>query len=56
MELTKKKSLKCVLNKSNRVNFTDIEIKKRKVSPGVGKYNIETADKRITLGARRGYK
>lgn len=37
-------------------SFTDYEIKKTKIVPGVGKYNITTADKIITLGARRGYK
>jgi hypothetical protein len=45
-----------VINKSKKTNFTDIEVSKRKASPGVGRYNPETADKRITIGARKGYK
>jgi hypothetical protein len=51
-----KRGLNCVINKSPKTNFTDIEIKARKNSPGVGKYNPEEADRRITIGARRGYK
>ena len=37
-------------------DFTDIEIKNRKMSPGVGKYNPEAADKVLTIGLRKGYK
>ena len=51
-----KRGLNCVINKSPKTNFTDIEIKNRKNSPGVGRYNPEEADRRITIGARRGYK
>jgi hypothetical protein len=38
------------------LTFTDYEIKKTKIVPGIGKYDITKADKVITLGARRGYK
>jgi len=34
----------------------DAGIRKSKNLPGVGKYNVEDAEKRVTIGARRGYK
>ena len=53
---TQRRNISYGIPKGNKQSFTDFEIKKTKIVPGVGKYNITTADKVITLGARRGYK
>ena len=53
---TQRTNIQYGIPKGNKQSFTDFEIKKTKIVPGVGKYNIEKADKVITLGARRGYK
>jgi len=44
------------MSKEAKTSFLDAKIRKSKNVPGVGKYNVEAADKRITIGARRGYK
>jgi hypothetical protein len=39
------------------LSFTDYEIKKTKINPGIGKYDVTKAyEKVFTLGARKGYK
>lgn len=53
---TQRTNIQYGIPKGNKQSFTDYEIKKTKIVPGVGKYHIEKADKVITLGARRGYK
>lgn len=42
--------------KGKRMTFTEIETKRRMETPGVGKYDHEKGQNRLTLGARRGYK
>ena len=53
---TQRTNIQYGIPKGKTMGFTDYEIEKTKIVPGVGKYNIEKADKVITLGARRGYK
>jgi len=56
LQLTTKKVKNYKFSKMPKSSFTDIEIKKRKKSPGVGSYNIENADKIMTKGLSKGYK
>jgi hypothetical protein len=37
------------------LTFTEIETKKKKYIPGVGKYDLSTADRINTLGVRRSF-
>uniref|UniRef100_A0A7S3IUH6 Uncharacterized protein n=1 Tax=Strombidium inclinatum TaxID=197538 RepID=A0A7S3IUH6_9SPIT len=43
-------------SKAEKKTFTDRDIKKAKVVPGIGAYDITKSDKVMTLGARRSYK
>lgn len=54
--MTERSTVKLSIGKGAKTSFLDASIRKSKNSPGVGKYNVEAADKRITIGARRGYK
>ena len=56
VDLVGKKSIKCYINKEAKTSFLDRRIKVGKNIPGVGRYNVEEAMKRVTLGARRGYR
>ena len=51
-----KKNIQYSVPKAPKTTNIDLAIKRAKKVPGVGKYEITKADKRITLGARRGYK
>lgn len=37
------------------MTFTELETKRLKDVPGVGRYDLDKAINRITLGARKGY-
>ena len=56
LDATKPKSVKFKFTKTTKISYTDQEIKKSKVVPGVGHYKTEKADRIVTIGARRGYK
>ena len=42
--------------KAPKKTFTDRDIKKAKLVPGIGSYDVTRSDRVNTLGARRGYK
>ena len=54
--MTERSAVKVSINREAKTSFLDANIRKSKNVPGVGKYNVEAAEKRITIGARRGYK
>lgn len=57
IDKTQRTNISYGIPKSPKLTFTDYEIKKTKIVPGIGKYDVTKAyDKVLTLGARRGYK
>lgn len=56
IDKTQRTNISYGIPKEKKQTFTDFEIKKTKIVPGIGKYDITKADKVVTLGARRGYK
>ena len=56
IDKTQRTNISYGVPKGPKQSFTDFEIKKTKIVPGIGKYDITKADRVLTLGARRGYK
>lgn len=44
------------ISKTKNQNFAEVDSNRKKFVPGVGKYDVTKADKKITLGAARGWK
>lgn len=56
IDKTQRTNISYGIPKGAKTSFTDTEIKKTKIVPGIGKYDITKADRVMTLGARKGYK
>jgi len=50
------KSVSCIIGKTKKETFTDIQIRRTKGFPGIGKYDITKADNRISKGIGKSYK